>query len=87
MTNRYIYGHPIPEAVGGALMGFQFTLALAFMRPTAYLVEDMSVAPFVLAVGAALGALVSWVLASRSLPKLRAERVPMDESTAARRAA
>ena len=83
----YVYGRPIPEAIAGALMGFQITLALAFVRDSAYLVENMSIAPFVFAAGAALGGTVSWILAARSLPKMRAERVAMDETTAARRAA
>ena len=62
-------------------------MTLAFLRQSAFLVEEMSIAPLVFAAGAALGALVSWVLAARSLPKMRAERVRMDQSTTTRRAA
>ena len=87
MTDRYVYGRPIPEAMAGALIGFQMTLGIAFVRPIAYLVEDPAIAPFVLAVGAALGGLASWVLAARALRHMHAERVPMAQSVTQRKAA
>jgi len=87
MTKPYVYGHPVPEAIAGALMGLQMTLGIAFVRPMAYLVEDPAIAPFVLAVGAVLGFIVSWFMAARALRHMRAERISMAQSITQRRAA
>jgi hypothetical protein len=87
MTERYMYGRPIPEAIAGAVMGFQVTLAIAFVKPMAYLVEDMAVAPFVLGAGALLGAIVSWFIATRALRHMRLERGEVAERAITRRAA
>jgi len=87
MTKPYVYGHPIPEAIAGALMGFQMALGIAFVRPMASLVEDPAIAPFVLAVGAALGGLVSWFMAARALRHMQAERGEIAQRALTRRAA
>jgi predicted membrane protein len=67
-----IHGHPLPEAIAGAVIGFQLALVLALVPGLARYVEDPLIAPFILALGAVLGATVSWLVAGRSIRVTRA---------------
>jgi membrane protein YqaA with SNARE-associated domain len=67
MKTLYLYGRPWPEALAGAILGFQITLALALVPVIGRLIESPATAPIILAIGAVLGAIVSWWIAGRSM--------------------
>jgi hypothetical protein len=66
---QFFDGPPIPEAVGGGIVGAFLMSTLAF-HPALAALLDRSIATFVpmLLVGAAVGAIVSYVVADRSRP-------------------
>lgn len=61
---------PWPEALAGGVMGCLIALGLAFVPGLSRLVEQPSTAPFVLLVGALIGAALSWWAAARSMRKI-----------------
>jgi hypothetical protein len=67
MKTRYLYGRPWPEALAGALCGFQFGLALAVVPQLARLIEDPALAPVFLVTTSVAGAMASWRIAGRSV--------------------
>lgn len=67
MKTQYIYDRPWPEAIAGAVIGFQLGLGLALVPPMTRFVEDPAIAPIILAVSTILGALASWWIAGRSI--------------------
>ena len=67
MKTQYIYDRPWPEAIAGAVIGFQLGLGLALVPPLTRFVEDPAIAPIILAVSTILGALASWWIAGRSI--------------------
>ena len=67
MKTQYLYGRPWPEALAGAILGFQITLALALVPALGRLIESPATAPIVLAIGTVIGAIVSWWIAGRSI--------------------
>ena len=67
MKTLYLYGRPWPEALGGAIFGFQIGLALAVVPPLRRFIEDPVIAPITLVVMTAAGAVGSWWLAGRSV--------------------
>ena len=67
MKTQYIYDRPWPEAIAGAVIGFQLGLELALVPPMTRFVEDPAIAPIILAVSTILGALASWWIAGRSI--------------------
>jgi predicted membrane protein len=64
---------PWPEAIAGAVIGFQLALVLALVPGLTRYVEDPLIAPFILACGAVLGAAMSWLVAGRSIAVARAK--------------
>jgi hypothetical protein len=67
MKTQYLYGRPWPEALAGAVCGFQFGLALAVVPQLARLIEDPAIAPIFLAMMSVVGAIASWWIAGRSV--------------------
>ena len=67
MRTQYLYDRPWPEAVAGAVIGFQLGLGLALIPPLTRLVEDPAIAPIILLVSTILGAIASWWIAGRSI--------------------
>ncbi len=88
MKTLYLYGRPWPEAIAGAIFGFQIGLALAVVPPLTRFIEDPVIAPIVLAVTTVAGAVASWWLAGRSVgvARTKLER-PMVLESDRRRAA
>lgn len=74
-------GPPIPEALGGAVVGAFLVMGLAFMPDWSFLIDLGSpwLIPLI-ALGAFSGAAISWMLAR---PKL--ERMVVEEQRAERR--
>jgi hypothetical protein len=69
--SRLLGGPPIPEALGGAIVGAFLTSTLAFHPALAPLLDPFSVTFVpILLVGAALGAIVSYFIADRSRPAI-----------------
>jgi hypothetical protein len=66
---QFFDGPPIPEAVAGSIIGAFLMSTLAFLPALAALLDPFSVTfvPMLL-VGAALGAIVSYIVADRSRP-------------------
>jgi hypothetical protein len=67
MKTQYLYGRPWPEALAGAIFGFQIGLALAVVPPLTRFIEDPVIAPIILMAMTAAGAVASWWLAGRSV--------------------
>jgi hypothetical protein len=66
---RYADGAPIPEAIGGAILGVLLTSTLTIHPALAPIVNPFSSTFLpVVAVGAVIGAIVSFVVAHRSRP-------------------
>ncbi len=88
MKTQYLYGRPWPEAIAGAVCGFQIGLALAVVPQLTRLIEDPVTAPIILAMTAAAGAVASWWIAGRSMgvARTKLER-PMALDRERRRAA
>ena len=66
----YSYERPWPEAFAGALIGAMLMLMLAFHPATAWLVDDGRMAIVTMTIGALVGALASWRLASPLMGKV-----------------
>ena len=62
---------PIPEAIAGAIVGFQLSVALALYPGAARYIEDPATAPFILGVGVLAGAVASWILAAPARKTVR----------------
>jgi len=88
MKTLYLYGRPWPEALAGAVCGFQIGLALAVVPPLTRLIEDPVTAPIVLGLTTIAGAMGSWWIAGRSVgvARTKLER-PMALERDSRRAA
>jgi hypothetical protein len=67
VRTQYLYGRPWPEALAGAIFGFQIALGLALVPPLTRFIESPATAPVILAIGTILGAIGSWWLAGRSV--------------------
>lgn len=67
MKTQYLYDRPWPEAIAGAVFGFQIGLGLALVPQLTRFVEDPAIAPFILVVSTILGTIASWKIAGRSI--------------------
>ena len=81
----YEYQRPWPETLAGALIGAMLMLVLAFHPATVWLIADGRMAAVTMAVGALIGALVSWRLAMPLMGKVT--RLEHEISEEQRRAA
>ena len=67
MKTQYLYDRPWPEAIAGAIFGFQIGLGLALVPPLAKFIESPTTAPIIILVTSILGAMASWWIAGRSV--------------------
>ena len=67
MRTQYLYDRPWPEAIAGAVFGFQIGLGLALVPALTKYVENPTTAPIILLVSTILGAIASWWIAGRSI--------------------